>query len=77
MSTLESLHAAVAALPRSRRREAARTERWVRPALFALLALTARRLPVDLGASGNANSFYAAAVQAATQELEGVLLRLA
>ena len=34
-------------------------------------------LPVDLAASGWANSFYAAAVQAGDAELEGVLLRLA
>ena len=66
MSTLETLHAAVAARPRLRRREAASTERWVRPALFALLALTAGAYAWNLGASGNANSFYAAAVQAAT-----------
>ena len=64
MSTLETLHAAV--YPRWRRREAASTERWVRPALFALLALTAVAYVWNLGASGDANSFYAAAVQAAT-----------
>ncbi|CUU55065.1 4-amino-4-deoxy-L-arabinose transferase [Parafrankia irregularis] len=40
--------------------------RWVRPALLALLAATAVLYLWDLGASGNANSFYAAAVQAGT-----------
>ena len=54
------------AAPRCGAREAARTERWVRPALFALLALTAVAYLWNLGASGDANSFYAAAVQAAT-----------
>ncbi len=37
---------------------------WVRPAVLVLLALTAVLYLVDLGASGWANSFYAAAVQA-------------
>jgi 4-amino-4-deoxy-L-arabinose transferase-like glycosyltransferase len=37
---------------------------WYRPALFALLAATAVLYLWDLSASGNANSFYAAAVQA-------------
>jgi 4-amino-4-deoxy-L-arabinose transferase-like glycosyltransferase len=40
---------------------------WVRPALFALLAATAVLYLWDLGASGWANSFYAAAVQAGTK----------
>ncbi|HEX7662741.1 MAG TPA: glycosyltransferase family 39 protein [Pseudonocardiaceae bacterium] len=39
---------------------------WVRPALLLLLAFTAVLYLVDLGASGWANSFYSAAVQAAT-----------
>ncbi|WP_051943849.1 glycosyltransferase family 39 protein [Streptacidiphilus rugosus] len=38
--------------------------RWVRPALLALLALTALLYLWDLGASGWANQFYSAAVQA-------------
>ena len=37
---------------------------WVRPALLALLAATAIMYLWDLGASGWANSFYSAAVQA-------------
>jgi 4-amino-4-deoxy-L-arabinose transferase-like glycosyltransferase len=41
--------------------------RWARPALLALLALTALLYLWALGASGYANSFYAAAVQAGTK----------
>jgi len=40
---------------------------WARPALLGLLALTALLYLWDLGASGDANSFYAAAVQAGTK----------
>jgi 4-amino-4-deoxy-L-arabinose transferase-like glycosyltransferase len=40
---------------------------WVRPALLALLAATAVLYLWGLGASGWANSFYAAAVQAGTK----------
>jgi 4-amino-4-deoxy-L-arabinose transferase-like glycosyltransferase len=40
---------------------------WYRPALLALLAATALLYLWDLGASGNANSFYAAAVQAGSK----------
>jgi 4-amino-4-deoxy-L-arabinose transferase-like glycosyltransferase len=40
---------------------------WTRPALIALLALTALAYTWDLSASGYANSFYAAAVQAGTK----------
>ncbi len=40
---------------------------WVRPALLALLSLTAVLYLWDLGASGYANSFYSAAVQAGTK----------
>jgi 4-amino-4-deoxy-L-arabinose transferase-like glycosyltransferase len=40
---------------------------WVRPALLALLALTAVLYLWDLGASGWANSFYSAAVQAGSK----------
>jgi 4-amino-4-deoxy-L-arabinose transferase-like glycosyltransferase len=39
---------------------------WVRPALLGLLGLTAILYLWDLGASGWANSFYSAAVQAGT-----------
>ena len=42
----------------------------------ALLAATALLYLWDLGASGWANAFYSAAVQAGIEELEGVLLRL-
>jgi len=41
--------------------------RWVRPAVAGLLALSALTYLWGLGASGNANSFYAAAVQAGTK----------
>ncbi|MBO0840046.1 MAG: glycosyltransferase family 39 protein, partial [Sciscionella sp.] len=41
--------------------------RWQRPALIALLAATALLYFWDLSASGYANSFYAAAVQAGTR----------
>jgi 4-amino-4-deoxy-L-arabinose transferase-like glycosyltransferase len=41
--------------------------RWARPALLVLLAATALLYLWDLGASGDANSFYAAAVQAGTK----------
>ncbi len=40
---------------------------WARPALVALLIVTAVAYVWDLSASGYANSFYAAAVQAATK----------
>jgi 4-amino-4-deoxy-L-arabinose transferase-like glycosyltransferase len=41
--------------------------RWARPALLGLLTLTAVLYLWDLSASGYANSFYAAAVQAGTK----------
>ncbi len=41
--------------------------RWERPALAALLIATAALLLWDLGASGYANSFYSAAVQAGSE----------
>ena len=41
--------------------------RWVRPALFGLLAATAVLYLWDLSASGWANAFYSAAVQAGTK----------
>jgi 4-amino-4-deoxy-L-arabinose transferase-like glycosyltransferase len=40
---------------------------WVRPALFALLVVTAGLYLWDLGASGWANSFYSGAVQAGSK----------
>jgi 4-amino-4-deoxy-L-arabinose transferase-like glycosyltransferase len=40
---------------------------WARPAALALLGLTALLYLWDLGASGDANSFYAAAVEAGTK----------
>jgi 4-amino-4-deoxy-L-arabinose transferase-like glycosyltransferase len=42
--------------------------RWVRPTLFALLAATAVLYLWGLGSSGWANDYYAAAVQAGTQD---------
>ena len=44
-----------------------RQARWVLPALVALLTVTAVAYLWDLSASGYANSFYAAAVQAGTK----------
>ncbi len=44
--------------------------RWLRPALWALLVVTAVVYLWDLGISGYANSFYAAAVQAGTKSWE-------
>ncbi|MEV6909943.1 glycosyltransferase family 39 protein [Amycolatopsis sp. NPDC051071] len=43
-------------------------ERWVRPAVFGLLAVTALLYFWNLTASGYGNSFYAAAVQSGTQD---------
>lgn len=43
-------------------------ERWVRPAVFGLLAATAVLYFWNLTASGYGNSFYAAAVQSGTQD---------
>ncbi|MGA2758564.1 MAG: glycosyltransferase family 39 protein, partial [Solirubrobacteraceae bacterium] len=69
MSTIQSLDGApaIAARSRLRAREAAGEQRWVRPALIALLAVTAVAYIWGLGASGDANSFYAAAVEAGTR----------
>ncbi|HEY6430029.1 MAG TPA: glycosyl transferase, partial [Acidimicrobiales bacterium] len=60
--------------PRPRRGRLARFVRgkesdapWVRPALLTLLVATAVLYLWDLGASGWANSFYSAAVQAGTK----------
>src|ERR1017187_3917710 len=41
--------------------------RWARPALIALLVCAGAAYLWDLSASGNANSFYAAAVQAGSK----------
>ncbi len=48
-------------------------QRWGRPALVVLLALTAFAYIWDLSASGYANSFYAAAVQAGTKSWKALL----
>ena len=47
--------------------------RWARPALLVLLAGTAVLYLWGLGSSGWANSFYAAAVQAGTQDWKALL----
>jgi 4-amino-4-deoxy-L-arabinose transferase-like glycosyltransferase len=52
-----------AALVRGRADDAA----WIRPSLLLLLAATACLYLVDLGASGYANGFYSAAVQAGSK----------
>ena len=46
---------------------------WVRPSLIALLVATAALYLWDLGASGWANSFYAAAVQAGSESWKAFL----
>ena len=46
---------------------------WARPALLGLLAATAALYLVDLAASGFANAFYSAAVQAATKSWKAFL----
>ncbi|MCM3926233.1 glycosyltransferase family 39 protein, partial [Frankia sp. AiPs1] len=46
---------------------------WARPALVGLLAAAAVLYVWDLGASGYANSFYAAAVQAGTKSWKALL----
>ena len=54
--------------PRHRKEAAAHAPpRWVRPAVFGLLAATAVLYFWNLTASGYGNSFYAAAVQSGTQ----------
>lgn len=50
-----------------------RRPRWTRPALWALLGATALLYLWDLGASGYANQFYAASVQAGTQSWKALL----
>ncbi|MFB1297609.1 ArnT family glycosyltransferase [Mycobacterium sp. pW049] len=47
--------------------------RWVRPALFALLAATGLLYLWGLGSSGWANTYYAAAAQAGTQDWKALL----
>jgi 4-amino-4-deoxy-L-arabinose transferase-like glycosyltransferase len=46
--------------------------RWVRPSVLGLLVGTALLYLWNLGASGNANEFYAAAVQAGTKSWEAM-----
>jgi 4-amino-4-deoxy-L-arabinose transferase-like glycosyltransferase len=67
MSTIDSLTRTHATRLFRRPREAAAERRWVRVAVIALLAFTAFAYLWDLSASGNANSFYAATVEAATK----------
>jgi 4-amino-4-deoxy-L-arabinose transferase-like glycosyltransferase len=67
MSTIDSLTRTNATRLLRRPREAVSERRWVQAAVIALLAFTAVAYLWDLGASGNANSFYAATVQAATK----------
>ena len=69
MSTIQSLDTApaIGTRWRLRARDAAGEARWVRPALITLLVLTAVAYLWNVGASGDANSFYAAAVQAGTR----------
>ena len=50
-------------------------QRWERPALVALLLVSGALFLWDLSASGWANSYYSAAVQAGSAELEGLPVR--
>jgi 4-amino-4-deoxy-L-arabinose transferase-like glycosyltransferase len=50
-----------------------RRPRWIRPALWVLLGATALLYLWDLSASGYANPFYAALVQAGTQSWKALL----
>ena len=68
MST-SALRRPLVARARLRGQEAA----WVRPALIGLLAATAVAYLWNLTASGDANSFYAAAVQAGTKSWKAFL----
>jgi 4-amino-4-deoxy-L-arabinose transferase-like glycosyltransferase len=65
-STAGSLSSAAQA-GRARRARERVQPKWARPALIALLVCTAAAYLWDLSASGYANSFYAAAVQAGTK----------
>jgi 4-amino-4-deoxy-L-arabinose transferase-like glycosyltransferase len=67
MSTIDSPLPKLALRPLRRGRERVAEQPWVRPALIALLVVTAVAYLWNLGASGDANSFYAAAVQAGTK----------
>jgi 4-amino-4-deoxy-L-arabinose transferase-like glycosyltransferase len=67
MSTIDSITPKLAHRFLRRPREAVGEQRWVRPALCALLLLTAVAYLANLGASGSANSFYAAAVESMTR----------
>ena len=59
----------LARLLRGRRQDPA----WARPTLLALLALTTFAYLWDLGSSGWANAYYAAAVQAGTKSWKAML----
>ena len=61
MSTIDSPLPKLALRPLRRGREQVAEQRWVRPAVVALLVATAVAYMWNLGASGDANSFYAAA----------------
>jgi 4-amino-4-deoxy-L-arabinose transferase-like glycosyltransferase len=74
MNSIDSTDNFPATPARSLRRRAARASRievsearWARAGLIALLLITATAYAWDLSASGYANSFYAAAVQAGTE----------
>jgi 4-amino-4-deoxy-L-arabinose transferase-like glycosyltransferase len=67
MSTIDSPLPKLALRPLRRSRERIAEQPWVRPALIALLVATVVAYLWGLGASADANSFYAAAVQSATK----------
>ena len=61
------------AMPRSLWRGRATDAAWVRPSFYGLLVLAAILYIWDLGASGYANAFYSAAVQAGATNWEAFL----
>ncbi len=67
VAAMDSIREAQPGLFRSWLRGRPEDPAWIRPALLALLALTAVAYLWALGQSGWANSFYSAAVQAATK----------
>ena len=63
-------------LPSSGDSAAPSDSRWVRPAVLLLLLATGFLYFWDLSASGYANSFYAAAVQAGTKSWKAFFFRV-
>ncbi len=73
MTVLEERTGAVPAAPAATESPGTARPHWARPALGALLAATAVLYLWGLGSAGWANEFYAAAVQAGTQNWKALL----